>query len=62
MKYKFVRFDGKEDDFTSKTFSNYSDAYNLLDKLYGNICCSDADYEDITYYDIVEKLIKARNT
>ena len=57
MKYKIVRFDGKEDDFTSKTFSNYSDAYNLLDKLYGNICCSDADYEDITYYDIVEELI-----
>ena len=56
MKYKIVRFDGKEDDFTSKIFSNYSDAYNLLDKLYGNICCSDADYEDITYYDIVEEL------
>ena len=57
MRYKIVRFDGKEDDFTSKIFSNYSDAYNLLDKLYGNICCSDADYEDITYYDIVEEFI-----
>ena len=54
MIYKIVRIDGKEDDVTSQTFSNYTDAYNLLDKIYGDICCSDADYEDINYYDIVE--------
>ena len=54
MIYKFVRIDGKEDDLTSQTFSNYEDAYALLDKLYGDICCSDADYEDINFYDIVE--------
>tara|TARA_B100000902_G_scaffold140997_1_gene138895 strand:- start:224 stop:391 length:168 start_codon:yes stop_codon:yes gene_type:complete len=54
MKYKIVRIDGKKDDVTSQTFSNYSDAYDLLDKVYGDICCSDADYEEITYYDIVE--------
>ena len=54
MKYKIVRIDGKEDDITSKRFLNYADAYDLLDKLYGDICCSDADYEDIIYYDIVE--------
>ena len=28
--------------------------YDLLDNLYGDICCSDADYNDINYYDIVE--------
>ena len=54
MKYKIVRIDGKDDDVTSQTFSNYADAYDLLDKIYGDICCSDADYEDINYYDIVE--------
>ena len=54
MIYKITRIDGKEDDITSRTFSNFSDAYDLLDKIYGDICCSDADYEDITYYDIVE--------
>ena len=54
MIYKIVRIDGKEDDVTSQTFSNYEDAYDLLEKKYGNVCCSDADYEDITYYDIVE--------
>ena len=54
MKYKIKRIDGKEDSITSLTFSNYSDAYDVLNNLYGDICCSDSDYEDITYYDIVE--------
>ena len=54
MTYKIVRIDGKEDDVTSQTFLNYSDAYDLLEKIYGDICCSDADYEDIKYYDILE--------
>ena len=60
MIYKIIRIDGKEDDLTSQTFSNYADAYDLLDKIYGDICCSDADYEDITYYDIVEEIKKAK--
>ena len=54
MIYKIVRFDGKEDDITSQTFSNYADAYDLLDKIYGDMCCSDADYEDRPYYEIIE--------
>ena len=60
MKYRIVRIDGKEDDITSQTFSNYADAYDLLEEIYGDICCSDADYEDITYYDIVEDLKQAK--
>ena len=54
MTYKIIRIDGKKDKITSKTFSSYEDAYNLLEKLYGDICCSDADYEGIIYYDIEE--------
>ena len=54
MIYKIVRIDGKKDDVTSLTFLDYKDAYDLLDKIYGDLCCSDADHEDITYYDIVE--------
>ena len=50
MNYKIVRIDGKEDDVTSQTFSNFADAYDLLDEIYGDICCSDADYGDIIYY------------
>ncbi len=55
MFYKIIRIDGKDDELTSKSFDKYSDAYDLLDKLYGDLCCSDTDYGDITYYDIVEK-------
>ena len=54
MIYRIVRIDGKEDDVTSQIFSNYADAYDLLDGIYGDICCSDADYDEIIYYDIVE--------
>ena len=55
MAYKIIRLDGKDDKLTAQSFDKYSDAYDLLEKLYGDLCCSDADYGDITYYDIVEK-------
>ena len=54
MTYKIIRIDGKHDELTSQSFDKYSDAYDLLEELYGDLCCSDADYEDIAYYDIVE--------
>ena len=54
MGYKIIRIDGKEDKITSNNFDIYSDAYDLLDSIYGDLCCSDADYGDIIYYDIVE--------
>ena len=54
MRYRIKRIDGKEDEITSHYFNSYSDAYNLLKKIYGESCCSDADYGKITYYDIVE--------
>ena len=61
MTYKIIRLDGKEDKLTSQIFDNYSDAYDLLEKMYGDLCCSDADYGDITYYDIVENNLKNIN-
>ncbi len=54
MAYKIIRIDEKDDKLTAQSFAKYSDAYNLLEELYGDSCCSDADYGDITYYDIVE--------
>ena len=54
MIYKIIRNDGKDDKLTAQSFDNYSDAYDLLEEFYGDLCCSDADYDDITYYDIVE--------
>ena len=54
MTFKIIRIDGKDDELTSQSFDKYSEAYDLLEKLYGDLCCSDADYGDMIYYDIVE--------
>ena len=32
----------------------YEGAYALLEEIYGNMCSSDADYEERYYYKIVE--------
>ena len=61
MTFKLIRIDGKYDKLTEKIFDNYSDAYDLLEELYGDLCCSDADYGDITYYDIVENNLNNNN-
>ena len=61
MTYKIIRIDGKVDELTAQSFDNYSDAYDLLEELYRDLCCSDADYGDITYYDIVEINLKNIN-
>mgnify|MGYP001411499216 CR=1 FL=1 len=54
MKYVITRNDGKKDDITSQIFDNFDDAYNLLEVIYADICCSDADYDDRPYYEISE--------
>ena len=53
LTYRITRHDGKEDEITSQIFENYDDAYDLLEEIYGDMCCSDADYEDRPYYEIV---------
>ena len=40
---------------SSQDFDNYDDAYELLKEIYGDMCCSDADYEDRPYYEILEE-------
>ena len=55
MKYRITRHDGEEDEVTAQEFENYDDAYELLEEIYGDMCCSDADYEDRPYYEIVEE-------
>ena len=45
MTYKIIRIDGKDDELTVQSFDKYSDAYDLLEELYGDLCCSDADME-----------------
>ncbi len=54
MKYIIRRDDGQEDHITSQTFDSYDEAYDLLEEIYADICCSDADYEQRPYYEIHE--------
>lgn len=54
MRYKIIRHDGGKDEITSQVFDNYDDAYDLLEEIYGDMCCSDADYEDRPYYEIIQ--------
>ena len=42
------------DEITTQSFQNYNEAYDVLAKIYEDLCCSDADYDDRPYYEIVE--------
>ncbi len=55
MIFRIIRHDGDTDSITHQEFENYNDAYDLLEQVYGDMCCSDADYEDRPYYEIVER-------
>ena len=54
MNYQIQRHDGESDDVTTESFESYDDAYDLLASIYEGICCSDADYNDRPYYEIIE--------
>ena len=54
MNFKIIRQDGEEDQLTKQLFFNYDDAYDALEEIYSDICCSDADYEGRPYYEIVQ--------
>jgi len=36
------------------------DAYDLVEEIYGDMCCSDANYEDRPYYGIIEVAQRCR--
>ena len=54
MRYKIKRTDGEIDEITTQSFHSYDEAYDLLANIYEDICCSDADYDDRPYYEIIE--------
>ena len=55
MTFILKRFDGKEDIYTTKKFNTYEEAYDFLEKIIGQACCSDTDFEKNFYYDIIEE-------
>tara|TARA_B100000214_G_scaffold311585_1_gene243650 strand:+ start:121 stop:294 length:174 start_codon:yes stop_codon:yes gene_type:complete len=54
MTYQIIRLDKESDDITEQSFQSYDDAYDLLEEIYSDVCCSDADYGDRPYYEIIE--------
>ena len=48
--YALVREDGGDDAFTRQRFASYDEAYDVLERYYGDLCCSD----ERVYYWIVE--------
>ena len=43
--YRIVRDDLQEDAITKLQFSCYNDAYDELERFYGDLCCSDERIE-----------------
>ena len=56
MIYKIIRQDKESDDITLQSFNCYDEAYDLLEEIYSDVCCSDADYGDP-----IMKLLKWKN-
>ena len=54
MIYLIKRTDVEIDEITTQSFQSYDEAYDLLAKIFEDICCSDADYNDLPYYEIIE--------
>lgn len=54
MEYKIKRTDSESDEITTLSFRSYDEAYDVLASIYEDLCCSDADYDDRPYYEIIE--------
>lgn len=52
-RYRIVRDDGISDSITGRSFTSYNDAYDVLERYYGDLCCSD----DREHYRIIEATI-----
>jgi hypothetical protein len=49
-RYRIVRDDGISDGIAGQAFDSYDAAYAVLERYYGDLCCSD----DREYYSIEE--------
>ena len=49
---RILRDDGAEDTLTSRIFSSYDDAYDVLERFYADLCCSD---ERIEYSIVIDQ-------
>ena len=54
VSYQIKRIDGEIDKITTQSFQNYDETYNMLANIYEYLYCSDANYNDRPYYEIIE--------
>jgi hypothetical protein len=50
-RYRIVRDDGQLDSIAGQSFATYNEAYAVLERYYGDMCCSD----DREYYSVEEE-------
>lgn len=43
-----IRADGVQDHLTHRRFNSYDEAYDVLERYYGDFCCSDDERIDYT--------------
>ena len=46
--FHLARTDGHEDQMTRRRFRSYDEAYDVLERYYGDFCCSDDERVDYT--------------
>ena len=54
MSWQIKRINGEIDEITTRSFQKHVEAYDMLANIYEDLYCSDADYNDRTYYEIIE--------
>ena len=54
MEFEIKRFDRAIYEITTQSFQIFDEAYDLLSNIYEDISCSDADYDNRTYYAIIK--------
>tara|TARA_B100000927_G_scaffold117014_1_gene94673 strand:- start:48 stop:215 length:168 start_codon:yes stop_codon:yes gene_type:complete len=54
MNFRIIRNDGLEDHLTSYEFENYAEAFDLIEKEIGSLCCADTDFNEEISYEIIK--------
>ena len=57
-RYRIVRDDGQPDTIAGQSFATYDAAYAVLERYYGDLCCSD----EREYYRIVAEATEVTET
>jgi len=57
-RYRIDRDDGQQDEIAGTTFASYDEAHAVLERYYGDLCCSD----EREYYRIVAEATEVTET